>query len=276
MSIDFDGGLFFLLSVGIAILPAFVWLGFWYRKDFVEPEPRKMILLAFFLGMITTVPFFLFRFFFGGVEGGGIQNIFFLAFCEEIAKAIAVLFLGKILKIHFTQIVDGIVYAASLGIGFAFAENCWYFFSLASNTQEGNFFWLFFFRSAGTMLAHALFSGVFGFLWAYAFFSQQITPKHSFSVLKIWQSFFRTIRLHILFSHILSSRPSLHGHEKAELVREGLFLAIILHSIFNIALDFSIFGNSLTPLVIPLLMMLLFFLSEQFLQKKNINIQKPL
>lgn len=268
-------GAFFLMSLLGAVLPAFCWLALWYQKDTLEPEPKKMILLAFFLGFLITAPFFLFRFFFGGIVGGG-GSIFFLAICEEGAKALAVLFLGKVLRVHFTQIVDGIVYAVSLALGFAFAENCWYFFSIGEQISLQEFFGFFMFRSMGTMLSHALFSGVFGFLWAYAFFSKKITPKHNFSVLRIWQSFFRTIRFHILFSHILISRPSLHGHEKAELVREGLLLAILLHTIFNIAVSFSVFGYFLTPLVFPLLMLLVFFLSEQFLRKKNIDIQKPL
>lgn len=259
-----------------AALPAFWWIFLWYRKDSIEPEPKRMVALAFVFGILAALPFFGVRFLFGGFSGGLFLLIILAAF-EEIAKAIMVLWLGKILHIHFTQIVDGIVYSVAVGLGFAFAENLWYFWTTFDGIGiSSESLWIFVFRSMGTMLAHALFSGIFGFLWAYAIFSQQITPHHRLSLTTLWKSFFRTIRFHILFSHIFSSHPSLHGHEKAELVREALLLAIVLHVLFNVAVSFSLFGHSLTPLVIPILAGLFFFLSEQFLQKKNIDIRRPL
>ncbi|HEY4488488.1 MAG TPA: hypothetical protein VJB97_03140, partial [Candidatus Paceibacterota bacterium] len=36
------------------LLPALAWLWFWLREDSVHPEPRRLIALAFFAGMVTV------------------------------------------------------------------------------------------------------------------------------------------------------------------------------------------------------------------------------
>ena len=47
-----------LESIGAAVaggvLPALAWLWFWRREDAAHPEPRRLIALAFFAGMVTV------------------------------------------------------------------------------------------------------------------------------------------------------------------------------------------------------------------------------
>ena len=46
-----------LVYTSFAILPGFIWLLYFLNKD-VHPEPKKLILKIFLLGMLVTIPVF--------------------------------------------------------------------------------------------------------------------------------------------------------------------------------------------------------------------------
>jgi RsiW-degrading membrane proteinase PrsW (M82 family) len=286
-----------LIAIAIitAFLPALFWLFIWYKKDSVQPEPKRMIVLAFFFGVLGILPFFGIKFMLKQsptlleLWGDLSTHSFFLstlfltillAGLEEFVKHFSVLRLGKYLDVYFDQIVDGVVYSVSAALGFAFAENIVYFVNILLFTGISPDFWsVFLFRSFGTMVGHTIFSGIFGYFWAYAFFSKKIATRHSESVSHLWnftKSFFETIRFHIIRRHILIGRPSAHRHEKADLLREAFLLATLLHTIFNLLLGMEIFGKMLTPLIVPLLIGGFVWISGKFLMKENVKIMKPI
>src|SRR3990167_2921435 len=41
-------------AIAGGLFPALAWLWFWRREDRAHPEPRKLIALAFFAGMVTV------------------------------------------------------------------------------------------------------------------------------------------------------------------------------------------------------------------------------
>jgi len=43
-----------LAAAAGGILPALAWLWFWRREDSKNPEPRRLIALAFLVGMLTV------------------------------------------------------------------------------------------------------------------------------------------------------------------------------------------------------------------------------
>ena len=277
----------------LALLPALIWLIIWYKKDSSQPEPKKLIFRSFIFGVLGIMPFLGINFALNRADALQeiwviftkktffISTIFLtliLAFLEESIKHFSVLRLGKSLKVYFDQIVDGIIYSVSAALGFAFAENVFYFleafFALGISVD---FLKVFLFRSFGTMFAHTIFSGLFGFFWSFAFLSKKITPHHNISVSLMWKKITETIRFHIIFSHILKGRTSTRGHEKRELVAEALLLATLLHAVFNLLIKTEIFGHSLTFLVVPILMGGFLYLSKKFLENKNLKIwKKPL
>ncbi len=124
-----------LLIIITALLPAVI-LGWWiYRKDSARPEPLKQLLLAFFYGVGST---------FVSVLIVGVMNALGLmvynletfagavstallaaAIPEELAK-LAMLWLFLRRNQHYDEYLDGIVYAACVGLGFAAAENVLY------------------------------------------------------------------------------------------------------------------------------------------------------
>ncbi len=282
-----------VLGVSLAFLPSFGWLVFWYRKDYQEPEPHRMIALAFVFGMLAVVPLLAVRWqllehspnlletlsLFRGYSPllAAACGAVLLALLEEFLKHFATLRLGSKLHVEFDQIVDGIVYSIAAALGFAFAENLFYFWTLLEYyTLDDTELWtVIAFRGFGTTLGHALFSGMFGLLWGHAFLSRSVTPRHSSSVTSFFRSIWFSLHLHIFRHHILRDRPSGHGHEKADLVREGLILATLFHAVFNLLVSLEVLGYTLTPFVVPLLMLGLVYLSRQFLRKRNIHLMRP-
>lgn len=250
-----------------------------------------MIALSFFFGALATLPLLAIRwqmqftpnlvFFWEQISEISflptlISLSFFLAFLEEFLKHFAVLRLGKRLRIHFDQIVDGIIYSVSAALGFAFAENILFFLTAMDYylLTDAHFWNTVSFRSLFSMLGHSLFSGIFGLFWGHAFLSTAITPKHTRSVsgffFRFGKRFFQTLSFHIIRHHILHKRPSLHGHEKADLVFEGLILATLMHTLFNIIIEYS------ALMLLPVLLLpVFFFLSSQF-SKKYTTILHPL
>ena len=126
-----------LIIVATALLPVVV-LGWWiYRKDSARPEPLRQLFSAFFYGvgsafvaMLLATPLTL-MLGFNSIEqmnslGDALSvALFSAAIPEEIAKLTMLwLFLRK--NPYYDEYLDGIVYAACVGLGFAGAENILY------------------------------------------------------------------------------------------------------------------------------------------------------
>ena len=124
-----------LLVVITALIPVVV-LGWWiYRKDATRPEPLRMLLKAFFYGVGSTFVTLvivellktigLFTYDLGCFAGAFSIALFAAALPEEMAKLLMLwLFLRK--NPYYDEYLDGIVYAACVGLGFAAAENILY------------------------------------------------------------------------------------------------------------------------------------------------------
>ncbi len=124
-----------ILIIATALLPVFL-LGWWiYRKDSARPEPLNLLFKAFFYGVgstFVTVVIVSFLSMLGLVvrEPGSFADavslsLFGAALPEETAKLLMLwLFLRK--NKFYEEYLDGIVYAACVGLGFAGAENILY------------------------------------------------------------------------------------------------------------------------------------------------------
>ena len=124
-----------LLIIITALIPALI-LGWWiYRKDSVRPEPLRMLIQAFLYGVGSTFVTLvitqllgivgLFTFDLGSFSGAVSTALFAAALPEEMAKLLMLwLFLRK--NPYYDEYLDGIVYAACVGLGFAGTENILY------------------------------------------------------------------------------------------------------------------------------------------------------
>lgn len=269
-----------IIATLLAILPAIGWMVFYYRKDYRDPEPMSAIFQTFLAGCVVAIPFLVMKIILSRIPGlglafTGITAVLLFAALEEMAKLVASIFVVTRHRLDFNQVIDGVVYAVTAAIGFAFVENLYYFIQFLNSGSE-DLLTVFVFRSFGTMVAHTLFSGIAGLIWAYAYFSKQISPFSQKHLLAFELKDFlnhEMLSLHIIRKNILRGRPSQRGgHEKKTLVLEGMVAAILLHTLFNVSTTLQLFGQNLTFLLVPALMGGLLWTSYLFTKKMNIQI----
>jgi RsiW-degrading membrane proteinase PrsW (M82 family) len=120
-----------LTSVVMALVPAGIWLAFFYQQDRVEPEPLSYVLGVFALGALLAaavgVP--LERDFFRTAQWmyadplttllGGILVI---GFVEEFLKYVAVRY-SVYNSAEYDEPTDGVIYATAAGLGYATVLN---------------------------------------------------------------------------------------------------------------------------------------------------------
>ena len=154
------------------VAPALFWLGYFYYKDRVKPEPLGLLALTYgigvacgflglkaydlaeFLGMpdayllsVTHRPWFF------------VYVVGFVGLVEELVKFAA--FGLVVLRYRaFDEEIDGIVYASALAIGYASYENVLYL-----PEMEG---WALYGRAFASPLVHTVFSSIWGFAVARA------------------------------------------------------------------------------------------------------------
>lgn len=257
----------------LAAIPSLGWVTVYRTLDKRDPEPKKPTFYALLFGVLSTFPVFGLQVLFSyypnfnlvSLLQNHIENallfsaafLIFVAVIEEAVKAIAFLFIVRRASRHFNQIVDGIVYGAFVGIGFALAENMYYFLrAMDTFSLSSDFLAIFTIRSLGTMLAHTLFTGLFGLYFAKAYFSPFIEEESKDE--KLWKNL-RTnareaIRLRATFFHLMPSRqhepPS---YKRNVLILEGYMVAVLVHFLYNSFIKLEVFGQSWTFLIVPLI-----------------------
>jgi RsiW-degrading membrane proteinase PrsW (M82 family) len=135
----------------LAIAPAIFVLWFLYSRDRYEPEPLGWVLKIFILGVFTVIPAAILE---SPFPEGIISSAIVAPVVEESLK-FAVVYFTIFRNREFDEPMDGIVYAAAAGLGFATLENIFYVM------QEGAGVGLL--RAVASVPGHALFSCIWGF-----------------------------------------------------------------------------------------------------------------
>lgn len=163
-----------LIVILAALAPALGLLYFIYNKDVLQKEPTREILIAFGYGVLSVLASTLISFPLMGIgvvptEAATVGEylrlaVFGAGIPEELAKfAMLWLFLRRCR--YFDEYVDGIVYAACVGLGFAAVENVMY---LIQNFQAWAYVGAM--RALFSVPGHFFFAVVMGFYVSKAFF----------------------------------------------------------------------------------------------------------
>ncbi len=150
------------------LAPALFWIGYFYYKDRVKPEPFKLIGTAYLLGILAG--FLCFQFY-RLLPAVGIPDdpsvlmeshrLQFLAYSLGIIGVLEefFIFLPFILIIvrfkAFDEKTDGIVYASTIALGFASFENLWFLRTMEGLELLG--------RAFASPLTHTIFSSIWGY-----------------------------------------------------------------------------------------------------------------
>lgn len=167
--IGYETGLVpFLVGLVIAALPVPVYLTLVLWLDRYEAEPAWLLATSFFWGalvavfiaiVVNSLGVYLVQGRFGEDAGNFYGMVVSAPLVEETAKALALfgLFLWK--RDEFDGVLDGIIYAAMVGLGFAMTENIKYY-GEAVNAQ--NAVGVFVVRGLFSPFAHPLFTSMTG------------------------------------------------------------------------------------------------------------------
>lgn len=168
----------FLLYIFFGVLPSFIWLLYYFKKD-VHPESKTMVIRIFFYGMLIALPaIFLEQGLLTFLQSVSWPKIiltflsFFIAvaFVEEFLKYLIVQ--GQVIyHPEFDEPVDAMIYMIIAALGFAAAENTLIMFSLGPTFLLGDVFLLSVIRFWGATFLHALCSAVIGYFLALAIYN---------------------------------------------------------------------------------------------------------
>jgi RsiW-degrading membrane proteinase PrsW (M82 family) len=160
----------FVIGIALALLPlpVYVWLAL--RLDRYEPEPRDLLVRAFLWGAGTATLIALivnsigielvgaeFGQEVGEIYGGSVSA----PLVEEGAKAAALFGLYRRRRSELDGVLDGIVYAAMVGLGFATTENILYYGDEAITGDVGVGA-VFVMRGIASPFAHPVFTAMTG------------------------------------------------------------------------------------------------------------------
>ncbi len=127
----FTGTTLVLVGIVLALVPAAIWLAFFYQQDRLEPEPATYILGVFALGALLAaavgVPLLdkVFRvgnWLFTNTLTTILGSILVVGFTQEFLKYAAVRF-SVYNSGEFDEPTDGIIYATAAGLGYATVLN---------------------------------------------------------------------------------------------------------------------------------------------------------
>ncbi len=177
----------FLVVLGLAAIPAIIWLVFFLRED-THPEPVGEIVKTFFFGALISVPVLALQLLFQKAIPESLNNIIFvvigLALIEETFKfAAAYLAIGH--DKVFKEPIDAMIYMIVAALGFATVENffiTWANLPLASYSGILTALSTLGLRFVGATLLHALASGALGYYWALTHF-EHMEHREGFGLL---------------------------------------------------------------------------------------------
>lgn len=230
----------YAIAVILAIIPALIWLTVLFKKS-----KRRGVQIIIFLGSILSVGIiFLLHYLLDLFPQFDVliflqsrihdQNLNFVllfisvGIVEEIVKQALIRWADrKYLLIH--TINDSIRYSLVAALGFAFAENIFYIVHIYTQLGIQQLIIAYLFRSIFTTTAHLLFSGIFGYYYGIAKFAINIVQQEQWTGKQ---------KKYPAFVARLFGMSRIHAYKQIMIIK-GLSLAIILHAIFNLLLQFN-------------------------------------
>ncbi len=228
-----------LVGVVVAFLPAPVYLAIWLWLDRYDPEPAWILAGAFVWGAGAAT-------FVAGVVNSvfeatvmaltrheAISELLSASIsapiAEEFLKGIAVLAIFLLFRREFDGVVDGVVYAGVVALGFATVENVLYYGKAMASKGPALLALVFILRGVLGPFSHALFTSMTGIGCGVA----RQTHRGAVRVVMPVLGFGAAVSLHGLWNTLAAVSGSLAGHLLVYcLVWAPLFLAFFAVVIF--------------------------------------------
>ena len=254
----------YIISGVLAFIPAAIWLSIIFQRT-----KRRGIQILIFVGSIfSVVPVFLLQYFLelfpqfdvlkflnSNFQDQNLHLIFLfisVGIVEEIVKQFLLRFIDR--KYLLIQTInESIQYSLVAALGFAFAENIFYIYSIYSQFGIQQLFITYLFRAVFTTCAHMIFSGFFGYYYGIAKFSLNIVDQSK------WLGKKQRITK---FTGNLLKISNYEAYKKLTVLK-GLIIAILLHATFNLLLQFN------QIIIVAIFVLCSYFLLRRLLNQKS-------
>lgn len=200
----------FVVAFLFGLIPAIFWLWFWLREDKKSPEPILLIIITFIAGM-AVVPLALPLQKIAIDIYSGANLVLVWVIIEELLKY-AVALMVIFWNRAVDEPIDFIVYMIAIALGFAALENALFILTPLSNGELNTVAVTGSFRFLGATLLHVLASATIGICLAFAFY-KSVTKKLIYGTFGL----FIAILLHALFNFFII-RASEPGKENGVLL----------------------------------------------------------
>lgn len=180
-----------ILSAGIA--PGIALLAYFYLKDKYETEPIRLVIKTFIFGALLVFPVMVIQYAFHHedvLQYMWSKSFLLSGFLEEFLKWFVVYYVAY-QHVEFDERYDGIVYGASVSLGFASIENIFYLTSFGLNYALV--------RALLPVSSHALFGVIMGYYLGRAKFSSGRSQRFWITF-----SFLSVTVLHGMYDYILN------------------------------------------------------------------------
>jgi RsiW-degrading membrane proteinase PrsW (M82 family) len=160
-----------IIAAIVAFVPAILYLFPLIWLDRYDPEPLWLLSLAFAWGALVAVIFSIvvnsvvaiaFEASLGPGAGQIAGGVISAPIFEEASKGIGLLILLVFFRRYFDDILDGIVFAGVIALGFATVENVQYYGNALGEAGVGGLIVLFFMRGILSPFAHVTFTSMTG------------------------------------------------------------------------------------------------------------------
>lgn len=201
-------------------LPALAWLWFWQREDAPHPEPRRLIALAFFAGMVTVAFVIPIQKYVAPL----LPSVTFIfaawSAIEEIMKYVAAR-VSVLWRREDDEPIDPVIYMVTVALGFAAAENALFLLSPLSGDTVSQAILTGNLRFIGATLLHVLSSGVVGVFLALSFYRSR-RSKRLFAFCGV----ILAIALHAFFNFLILNTSDEHLLRTFSFVWIGLIVML--------------------------------------------------
>jgi len=153
----------------LSLVPAILWILYFYYQDKYEKEPLKLLLFTFLGGCLSVIPALFIELPLGKIITFHIPfsptriliSMLMVGFAEEICKFLAVWFIAY-RNDEFNEPMDGIVYCVTAALGFAFVENIGYMLKFRAASGLSGAYTIGVMRAIFSMFGHASFGVIMG------------------------------------------------------------------------------------------------------------------
>lgn len=215
------------LVFAISTAPLLIAAGLWL--DRYEPEPIWLLVRTFLWG--AAVAIFIAGWVNSSVEaaaGGWASAVVSAPLVEELLKGMAILWIFRRRREHFTGVLDGVVYALFVGLGFGIVEDIQYYMSSFDEEGVGGLVFTWVLRGLATPFLHPFFTMFIGIAIG------------------------------------LAARPGRNAASRVVLIAGGYAVAVFLHGLWNSGVGVMLYPITYLPAFFLTLFIIRRALQRQF------------